>query len=64
VDPKAVITAGAEGLKTMVSVEQLSGALVAYDKAIMGTFYLGVAGAGVAFFWAFGIERGSVKGAE
>ena len=40
---------------------QLEGALFAYNEAIMGTFYLGVAGAGVAFFWAFGIESRSVK---
>ena len=64
VDAKAVVAAGAEGLRRVVSVAQLEGALLAYDEAITGTFYLGVAGAGMAFFWAFGIERGSVKGVQ
>jgi hypothetical protein len=61
VDAKAVVAAGAEGLRRVVSVAQLEGALFAYNEAIMGTFYLGIAGAGVAFFWAFGIESRSVK---
>ena len=64
VDAKVVVAAGAEGLRRVVSVQQLGGALLAYNKAITVTFYLGVAGAGLAFFWAFGIERGNVKGVQ
>ena len=64
---KAVVAAGAEGLRRVVATEDptaLANALHAYDIAIANTFYLCVAGSGAAFLWAFGVEWKSVKGAQ
>lgn len=64
VDAALVIKVGAEGLRKVVTAEQLPGALVAYNKAITGVFYLTVAGGAVAFFASFGVEWRSVKGKQ
>lgn len=42
----------------------LDGALLAYDEAIMSTFYLCAAGGAAAFVCAFGLEWRSVKGVQ
>lgn len=65
-DAKAVIAAGATGLRDIVVKEgagdaALHGALVAYNVAVSNTFYLVAAGAAVATVCAFGIEWRSVK---
>jgi hypothetical protein len=61
VDAAKVVAAGAAGLRKVVTAEQLPGAVLAYNDAITTVFYLGVAGAAVAFFCAFGMEWRSVK---
>jgi hypothetical protein len=58
-----VVAAGATGLKTLVKHEGggeeiLQGAMAAYNVAIMSTFYLCAAGAGIAFLCGFGVEWG------
>ncbi len=57
-----VIAAGAEGLRKVVTDKtELEGAVLAYNVAITGTFYLCAAGAAVAFLAAFGMEWRSFK---
>jgi hypothetical protein len=63
-DAEMVVAAGAEGLRKVVNMETvggddqlvLAGALVAYNKAIMQTFWLAVAGGIAAFVASFGME--------
>jgi hypothetical protein len=65
VDAQTIVAAGAEGLRKVVKGgADLEGALLAYDAAIMRTFYLCAAGAVVGFFCAFGMEWRSVKGVQ
>jgi len=63
-DAAAVVAAGAEGLREVVSMQDpsaLEGGIVAYNVAITNTFYLAAAGAALSLFCAFGIEWRSVK---
>ena len=60
-DAETVVAAGAEGLRRVVAFEGgdelvLGNALVAYDKAIMETFFLCVAGGALSFLASFGME--------
>ena len=65
VNAEAVVVAGAQGLRKVVQGgPDLTGALLAYDKAIMTTFYLTAAGGVAAFFCSFGMEWRSVKGEQ
>jgi hypothetical protein len=62
VNATMVIAAGAEGLRKVVTDKtELEGAVLAYNVAITGTFYLCAAGAAVAFLAAFGMEWRSFK---
>ena len=65
VDAEAVVIAGAEGLRKVVSAgPDLHAALLAYNVAITQTFYLTAAGAVVGFFLSFGMEWKSVRGVQ
>lgn len=52
---------GLQNLKTSIGKENLQGALLGYDKAIVQTFYLAVALAAASFLGASGMEWRSVK---
>ena len=61
VNPQAVIEAGALGFREVVSTGDLPGVLLAYNQAVIHTFYLG-AGASVAtFVFGWGLGWKSVK---
>jgi hypothetical protein len=56
-----IISAGATGLKNLVSEDQLRQTLIAYAKSIDGTFILATVMAAIAVFIACGVEWKSVK---
>lgn len=60
-DPAALATNGLADLKERVGKEDLGGALMEYDKALMQTFYLPVALAALGLVGASGMEWRSVK---
>jgi hypothetical protein len=55
-DPKAVVAAGATGLRNVVSPRLLPGVLIAYAKSVDRVFYLttGAAVAGFIVSWGMG----------
>lgn len=61
-DPSVVIRAGATNIKNVVPAADLSGVIVAYNTAIMHTFYVGLAMAVVSILGAVALEWKSVKG--
>jgi len=63
-DAAAVVAAGAEGLRSVVSMQDpaaLDSAVHAYNTAIMSTFYPVTAAAAMVTICAFGIEWKSAK---
>lgn len=62
VDLQALLAAGTVGFHKVVKPEQLGGVVLAYNDAILDTFYLGVAITAVAFLFALGLPWISVKG--
>lgn len=56
-----IVRVGAVGLHQVVSDIDLPRVVLAYNDAIMGVFYLGVAGGCLAFFFSFGMKWASVK---
>lgn len=56
-----IVRVGAVGLHQVVSDIDLPRVVLAYNDAIMGVFYLGVAGGVLAFFFSFGMKWASVK---
>lgn len=61
VDPKAVITAGATGFRTIINGEDLAEVLVAYAKSIDRVFYLAAAGGVCCFVFAWGMGWRDVR---
>ncbi|RDW66377.1 hypothetical protein BP6252_10012 [Coleophoma cylindrospora] len=61
VDPKTVISAGATGIKGLVSSEELPGVLLAANKALTDVFYLAVAASCLAFISCWGLGWKNIK---
>lgn len=59
-----IVAAGAVGLHKVVADADLPRAILAYNDAIMGVLYLGVAGGVLAFVFSFGMKWASVKGKQ
>jgi len=57
-----IITAGATGLKNLVSGQQLTATLIAYAKSLNKVFIISLVMGLFAFCFAFGVEWKSVKG--
>jgi len=62
VNVQAVINAGAQGFRSVVSPDEVVGVILAYNKAIVTAFVLSIAVGGMAFLSSFLFEWGSVKG--
>ena len=56
-----IISAGATGLKNLVSGNELQETLIAYAKGVDATFIMATVMAGLAVFVACGVEWKSVK---
>jgi len=56
-----IISAGATGLKSLVSGDQLQQTLIAYAKGVAATFIMATVMAAIAIFVACGVEWKSVK---
>jgi hypothetical protein len=56
-----IISAGATGLKSLVSGDELQETLIAYAKGVDATFIMATVMAGLAVFVACGVEWKSVK---
>ena len=56
-----IITAGATGLKSLVSGDKLRQTLIAYAKGVDATFIMSTVMAGLAILLACGVEWKSVK---
>ncbi|KAJ2897404.1 hypothetical protein MKZ38_004705 [Zalerion maritima] len=61
VDPRAVLDAGALGIKTVFSGDEYRGVVLAYNEALTQSFYLASAGSTIAFFTSFGLGWKSIK---
>ena len=62
-DPSSLLgNTGATNLQDVVPPEYLTQVLVAYNKALSSTFYVGAAMASLSVFGSLGIEWKSVKG--
>ena len=59
-----IISAGATGLKNLVSGDQLQQTLIAYAKGVDATFIMATVMAGLAIFVGCGVEWKSVKSAK
>lgn len=62
VDLQALLAAGTVGFHKVIKPEQTAGVVLAYNDAILDTFYLGVAITAIAFLFALGLPWISVKG--
>lgn len=60
--PIEILSAGATGLRSLVTSEQLPAVLDAYAKSLDSTYQIAIAMAGMAFLMAWGVEFKSVKG--
>lgn len=56
-----IISAGATGLKNLVSGDELEETLIAYAKGVDATFIMATVMAGLAVFVACGVEWKNVK---
>ncbi|RFU31486.1 hypothetical protein B7463_g4855, partial [Scytalidium lignicola] len=61
-DAQAIVAAGAESVRRVVSAGNLQAVLEAYNTAITRTLYVGVAAGGVAFIASLGVQWINVKG--
>lgn len=61
-DPAIVLATGATSLKTVIPSQYLPGVQVAYNQAVISTFYVAVAMATASFIGAIFFEWKSVKG--
>ncbi|KAJ6554846.1 putative efflux pump antibiotic resistance protein [Mycena capillaripes] len=62
VDSAAILSAGADSLKSAVKPEYLAGVLLAYNKGLTSAFIVALVVAGIAALAAFMVEWRSVKG--
>ena len=63
-DSTLIVGAGAVGLHKVVADIDLPRVVLAYNDAITGVFYLGVAGGVLAFLFSFGMKWATVKGKQ
>lgn len=61
-DPRIVLNVGATSLKDQIASEFFDSVLIAYNKALTETFYVGLAMACFTIIGALGMEWRSVKG--
>lgn len=61
-NPSIVLNTGATSLRTAVDSGSLEGVLVAYNDALIHTYYVSIAMGGLSFIGALGMEWKSVKG--
>lgn len=61
-NPSIVLNTGATSLRSAVDPGSLEGVLVAYNDALIHTYYVSIAMAGLSFIGALGMEWKSVKG--
>jgi hypothetical protein len=62
IDPKVVITAGAVGIRSVISVASLDGVILAYSKSFDRVMYLAAGAGGLALIAAFGMGWKNIKG--
>lgn len=62
IDPNTIIQAGATGIRTIVTPEQLPLVLDAYNAAVRDVFIMAIATGGCAFLASLGFEWKSIKG--
>lgn len=62
VDLQALLAAGTVGFHKVIQPDQTAGVVLAYNDAILDTYYLGVAITAIAFLFALGLPWISVKG--
>lgn len=62
--PQGIVSAGATGLRDLVSAEDLPRVLVAYNDAIVSALMVGVIVGAISIFGALGVEWKSVKQPE
>lgn len=61
VDLQALLAAGTVGFHKVIQPDQTAGVVLAYNDAILDTYYLGVAITAIAFLFAIGLPWISVK---
>lgn len=61
VNTRAIVDAGATRFRAVVSSEDLPRVLLAYDRALKNTFYLGAGACVAMFFFSWGLGWKSVK---
>lgn len=61
IDPVTVTTAGANGIRKVLSPEDVPGVVEAYNSAINHDFYLAASASACAFVFAFGIGWRNIK---
>jgi len=61
-DPQMIVQAGATGIRTIVSADQLPLILQAYNLAVRNVFMIAIATGGCSFLVSFGFEWKSIKG--
>lgn len=64
VDVDLIISAGATGIRTVVSAEDLPGVLTAYSLAVDYVFYLATAGAVLMFVFSWGMGWKDIRKKE
>ena len=62
IDPSDIISAGATGIRNIVSSQMLPLVLDAYNSAIRDVFIMAIVTGGLAFLVSFGFEWKSIKG--
>jgi len=62
IDPNTIISAGATGIRNIVTAEQLPLVLAAYNSAVRNVFIMSIATGGCAFLASLGFEWKSIKG--
>lgn len=62
IDPNTIISAGATGIRTIVTAAQLPLVLAAYNSAVRNVFIMAIAAGGCSFLSSLGFEWKSIKG--
>jgi hypothetical protein len=62
INPELVISAGATSFRNVIPSQYIAGVQIAYNEAIVNTFYVAVAMASLSIFGSALLEWKSVKG--
>jgi hypothetical protein len=62
IDPQEIVTAGATGIRNIVSADQLPEVLLAYNSAVRDVFIMAIVTGCLSFAASFGFEWKSLKG--